>query len=88
MNEEMRQEFHRLITKSNCANNYLCIFETGNDLSEAKYHISSDLMECINKQQCSCEHQIKSSSSSSYICNCQLREFLAKNFKKISDVTH
>ena len=81
MNEEMRQEFHRLITESSCTNNYLCIFETGNDLYESKYHLSADLPECINKQQCSCEHQIKVNSS--YICKCQLREFLAKNLEEI-----
>jgi hypothetical protein len=82
MNEEVRQEFHRLITDSNCTNNYLCIFETGDDLGEVRYHVSSDLQECIYKQQCSCEHSIKVNST--YICKCQLREFLAINLKEIS----
>ena len=82
MNEEMRQEFHRLITESNCTNNYLCIFETGNDSYKARYHVSVDLPECIYKQQCSCEHQRKVNSS--YICKCQLRKFIAKNLEEIS----
>ena len=82
MNEEMRQEFHRLIIESNCTNNYLCIFETGNDLCKARYHVSADLPECIYKQQRSCEHQRKVNSS--YICKCQLREFLAINLEEIA----
>ena len=82
MNEEMRQEFHRLIIESNCTKNYLCIFETGNDLCETRYHVSSDLLECIYKQQCSCEHSIKVNPT--YICKCQLREFLAINLEEIA----
>ena len=77
MNEEMRQELHHLIIESNCTKNYLCIFETGNDLCEARYHVAADLLECVDKQQRSCEHQRKVNSS--YICKCQLREFIANN---------
>ena len=82
MNKEMRQEFHHLINESNCTKNYLCIFETGDDLGEVKYHVSSDLLECIYKQKCSCEHSIEVNST--YICKCPLRAFLAINLKEIS----
>ena len=82
MNEEMRQELHHLIIESNCTKNYLCIFETGNDLCEARYHVAADLLECVDKQQCSCENSIEVSSI--YICKCQLRTFIAINLKEIS----
>ena len=81
MNEGMRQEFHHLINESNCTKNYLCIFETGNDLCEARYHVSADLLECIYKQKCSCEHSIEVNST--YICKCPLRAFIAINLKEI-----
>jgi hypothetical protein len=82
MNEEMRQELYRLKGETNCTKNYLCIFESGNDLCEARYHASADLLECIDEQKCSCEHSTEVSSI--YICKCQLRKFLAINLEEIS----
>ncbi len=82
MNEEIRQELYRLKKETSCTKNYLCILKSGNDLCEARYHASTDLLECIDKQQCSCEHSIEVNST--YICKCQLREFLEINLEEIS----
>ena len=81
MNEEMRQELYRLKEETNCTKKYRCIFETGNDLCEARYHVSADLLECIDKQKCSCEHSRKVSSI--HMCVCRLRKFIAINLQKI-----
>ena len=67
MNEEIRQELYRLKKETNCTKNYRCIFESEKTLCDAKYHASAGLLECIDKQKCSCEHSIKVSSI--YMCN-------------------
>ena len=81
MNEEIRQELYRLKKEINCTKNYQCVFESEKTLSDAKYHASTDLLECIDKQKCSCEQSRKVSSI--YMCVCRLRKFIAKNLQEI-----
>jgi hypothetical protein len=81
MNEEIRQELYLLKKETNCTKNYLCVFESEKTLCEAKYHASTDLLECIDKQKCSCEHSRKVSSI--HMCVCRLRKFIAINLQEI-----
>ena len=81
MNEEIQQELYQLKKETNCTKNYQCIFESEKNLCDAKYHASENLLECIDQQKCYCEHSIKVSST--YMCTCRLREFIAINLKEI-----
>ena len=80
MTPEEWKRFEELKEQTNCEKDFACFKYEIDRLCRGKYYLDLDIMECLDDATMPCS--FSTPFSSTRICTCPLRKFIAQNIEK------